>query len=46
MRIFPALTASTNGADVTVKDTKRLANTYGWGYYNSIIMSHTLRPPK
>jgi Cytochrome P460 len=23
-----------NGADVTVKDTKRYANTGGWGYYN------------
>jgi cytochrome P460 len=23
-----------NGADVTVKDTKRYAETHGWGYYN------------
>jgi hypothetical protein len=23
-----------NGADVTVKDTKRYADTHGWGYYN------------
>jgi hypothetical protein len=23
-----------NGADVTVKDTKRYAETGGWGYYN------------
>jgi Cytochrome P460 len=23
-----------NGADVTVKDTKRYADTAGWGYYN------------
>src|SRR3546814_18904166 len=23
-----------NGADVTVKDTKRYADTGGWGYYN------------
>jgi hypothetical protein len=28
------LTVSPNGADVTVKDTKRYADTHGWGYYN------------
>ena len=27
--IFPALTASPSGADVTVKDTKRYADTHG-----------------
>jgi hypothetical protein len=32
--IFPALTASPSGADVTVKDTKRYADTHGWCYYN------------
>jgi hypothetical protein len=30
MRIFPALTASPNGADVAVKDSKRFADIHGW----------------
>lgn len=46
MRTFPALTASPNGANVTVKDTKRFADIHGWGYHNSIIMSQMLGPPK
>jgi hypothetical protein len=46
MRIFPVVTVSPNGADVTVEDTKRFADTHGWGYYNSIMMSQKLRSPK
>jgi hypothetical protein len=46
MRILPTLTASPNGANVIVKDTKRFTDSYGCGYYNSIIMSQKLRPPK
>jgi hypothetical protein len=37
---FPGLW---NGADVTVKDSKRYPDTGGWGYYNSIIMSQKLQ---
>jgi hypothetical protein len=40
--IFPALTASPNGADVTVKDTKRYADTHGWATTISINMSQRL----
>lgn len=43
--IFPALTASSNGVDVAVKDAKRYADTHGRRYYNLIIMSQKLRPP-
>jgi Cytochrome P460 len=32
-----------NGADVTVKDTKRYADTHGWGTTISIIMSQKLQ---
>jgi hypothetical protein len=46
MRIFAALTASPDGADVTVEGTKRFSDAHGWGYHNSIIMSQKLRPPK
>jgi hypothetical protein len=46
MPIFPALTASSDGADVTVKDTRRFADIHEWGYYNSITMRQKLRPPK
>jgi hypothetical protein len=31
---LPALTASPNAADVTVKDAKRYADTHGWRNYN------------
>ena len=35
-----------NGADVTVKDSKRFADTGGWGTSISIITSRRLRPPR
>jgi Cytochrome P460 len=35
-----------NGADVTVKDTKRYAATGGWGYFNAIITSRKRQLPR
>ena len=34
MRKFPASTVSPNGADVTLEDTKRYADTRAWIYCN------------
>ena len=44
--IFPALASSPNGADVTVRGTRRYADTPGGATTISIIVTQKLRPPK